>query len=406
MKTYLEQSLIITGLLIGFGALSIYAGTGTFRSASSGGSARPAPEVKVTEIQNTNSSKHTARAKKIKLALLLDTSNSMDGLIEQAKSQLWTIVNELAAAKCDTLKPEIEIALYEYGNDNLSAEKGYIRMVTPFTGELDKISEALFSLTTNGGEEYCGHVIQTAVRQLNWSDDDSDLQVIFIAGNEPFSQGNVHYIDACTEARKKNIIVNTIFCGSFNEGIKTSWKNGADATTGSYMSIEQNSKTVFLPSPYDDQINALNYKLNDTYIEYGKEGKIKKEVQTRQDANANSYGSASSVTRAISKTSHIYKNKSWDMVDASEEKEFDVSKIPSDQLPEPMKTMTNEEKIQYVEAKKNERERIKKEISELNSKREIYLEAQRKESGEDSNTLDKSMIQSIRKQAAKKDLTF
>ena len=35
------------------------------------------------------------------LALLLDTSNSMDGLIDQAKSQLWKIVNELAAAKCD-----------------------------------------------------------------------------------------------------------------------------------------------------------------------------------------------------------------------------------------------------------------------------------------------------------------
>src|SRR5690242_13523945 len=58
----------------------------------------------------------------IMLALLLDTSNSMDGLIEQAKSQLWKIVNELAAAKCDDgSRPEIRIALYEYGNDGLSS---------------------------------------------------------------------------------------------------------------------------------------------------------------------------------------------------------------------------------------------------------------------------------------------
>jgi len=35
-------------------------------------------------------------ANKIKVALLLDTSNSMDGLIEQAKSQLWKIVGALA----------------------------------------------------------------------------------------------------------------------------------------------------------------------------------------------------------------------------------------------------------------------------------------------------------------------
>ena len=32
----------------------------------------------------------------IKVALLLDTSNSMDGLINQAKAQLWEIVNELS----------------------------------------------------------------------------------------------------------------------------------------------------------------------------------------------------------------------------------------------------------------------------------------------------------------------
>ena len=33
----------------------------------------------------------------IQLAILLDTSNSMDGLINQAKSELWTIVNEFVA---------------------------------------------------------------------------------------------------------------------------------------------------------------------------------------------------------------------------------------------------------------------------------------------------------------------
>ena len=32
----------------------------------------------------------------IQMAILLDTSGSMDGLIEQAKAQLWKIVNELA----------------------------------------------------------------------------------------------------------------------------------------------------------------------------------------------------------------------------------------------------------------------------------------------------------------------
>ena len=93
-------------------------------------------------------------AKKIKIALLLDTSNSMDGLINQAKSQLWKIVNELALAKCEGEKPTVKIALYEYGNDRLTASEGYIRMVTPLTNDLDQISQDLFGLTTNGGSEF------------------------------------------------------------------------------------------------------------------------------------------------------------------------------------------------------------------------------------------------------------
>jgi hypothetical protein len=74
-----------------------------------------------------------AKDQTIMIALLLDTSNSMDGLIDQAKSQLWKIVNEVAAAKSgDGKQPNIKIALYEYGNDGLSSDEGYIRQVSAF----------------------------------------------------------------------------------------------------------------------------------------------------------------------------------------------------------------------------------------------------------------------------------
>jgi hypothetical protein len=193
---------------------------------------------------------HTAddrplKPKSIQLALLLDTSNSMDGLIDQAKSQLWKIVNELAKAECDdATRPVIRIALYEYGNDGLPSSEGYIRQVSALTGDLDVISEKLFALTTNGGNEFCGQVINTSLKQLDWSPSAADLKIIFIAGNEPFTQGRVPFYTACELAKEKNVVVNTIFCGLFGEGISTSWKNGADLTGGTYMSIEQDRKTV------------------------------------------------------------------------------------------------------------------------------------------------------------------
>ena len=173
-------------------------------------------------------SNHNPDNNTVQLAILLDTSNSMDGLIDQAKTQLWKIVNEMSRSKRNGISIGLNVALYEYGNDNLSSEKGYVRMVVPLTNDLDKISEELFRLKTNGGNEYCGTVISRAIKNLKWMKNNDDLKVIFIAGNEPFTQGDIDYKKACRDAISKGIIVNTIYCGEYDEGVQTNWKDGAD----------------------------------------------------------------------------------------------------------------------------------------------------------------------------------
>ncbi|MFT6799109.1 MAG: hypothetical protein ACJAWA_001235, partial [Nonlabens sp.] len=62
----------------------------------------------------------------IQIALLLDTSNSMDGLIDQAKTQLWDVVNKMSGAHCNEQQALLEIALYEYGNSRLNSEEGFV----------------------------------------------------------------------------------------------------------------------------------------------------------------------------------------------------------------------------------------------------------------------------------------
>ena len=153
----------------------------------------------------------------VQIAILLDTSGSMEGLIEQAKSQLWRIVNEFAKAKQDGVTPEVQVALYEYGKSSLAAASGWVRQIQPLTTDLDKISEELFALRTNGGDEYCGWVIKDAVNDLAWSPEGNVYKAIFIAGNEPFTQGPVNYTDSCKAAITKGIIVNTIHCGGEGE---------------------------------------------------------------------------------------------------------------------------------------------------------------------------------------------
>lgn len=343
-------------------------------------------------------------APRVEMAILLDTSGSMDGLIEQAKSQLWKIVNELALTKRDGETIELYVALYEYGKDSLPMEQGYMRMICPLTGDLDKISEELFVLQTNGGDEYCGEVIKRSVDELEWSKDNQDLKLIFIAGNEPFTQGDINYRESCSEAISRGIIVNTIFCGDHQEGIDTFWKDGAEMADGSYMNIDQNLQVYDIVAPQDDELIKLGQELNSTYLAYGFEGDEYKKRQEEQDSNAMSLSGGTFVERSVSKSSPQYRNEAWDLVDATEEGTVDLEEMKEEELPEELKGLNPEEREKYIEDLGKKRAEIQNRIQKLNDEREKYIAEER--SKLEDGTLDTAIIQAIRDQAEKKNYVF
>jgi len=338
----------------------------------------------------------------IKVALLLDTSNSMDGLINQAKAQLWEIVNELSYAKYGIQKPDLEIALYEYGNDHLESSDGFVRQVLAFNSDLDEISEKLFSLTTNGGKEYCGQVISASLKELAWGENNNDLRLIFIAGNEPFTQGKINYKEAISDAKEKDVIINTIFCGNYIQGISEMWKEGANLGGGDYMTINQNKKVIHIITPYDNDIIILNKKLNKTYIYFGNKGAVQYEKQAMQDKNATKFSSSVSVGRAISKSNRFYKNSSWDLIDKSEDEIIDYSEIKRIDLPKDLQKMSDIELKGHVEKLKEERLLIKKRVNQLDKKRRTFI-AKKQQKSTKENELESVIINAIKKQATKKN---
>eukprot|EP00913_Durusdinium_trenchii_P023430 g22008.t1 len=315
-----------------------------------------------------------AAAPRIQIAILLDTSNSMDGLIHQARQQLWRIVNEFATARRNGKAPNLEVALMQYGNNSLPAKEGYIQLVVPFTDDLDKVSEALFALRTNGGNEYCGQVIDVATRSLAWSNSKQDLKCIYIAGNEPFTQGPVNFRKACQAAVSKSINVNTIFCGPEKTGIATKWQEGAVLADGSFLSINQNRVVAAIPAPQDKKLAELGKKINKTYIPYGemKKRQALAANQSVQDANAAQLGGYSAVTRAVTKGSRLYRNSSWDLVDALKDGKIKLEAIKVEFLPKAMQKMTLAERKAYVAKNAKERADICKQIKTLNEARNKY----------------------------------
>lgn len=314
----------------------------------------------------------------IQVALLLDTSSSMDGLIDQAKSRLWNIVNTLTTLKYEGKTPSIEISLYEYGNSGLSPSSDYIRQIVPLTTDLDLISEHLFSLRTNGGSEFCGAVIKEASSKLAWKEGSQNMKLIYISGNEPFDQGSISYKEAIADAAKKGIYINTIFCGNYQEGIQTFWKDGADVGQGKYFNIDSNAKVIYIATPYDDQITKCNTRLNATYIGYGSKGVSKKMSQEVEDSNAQSISGANYAERAVSKSKTVYKNESWDLVDMNKKDTKALEALKKEDLPVALQSKTKEEIKVIIAEKTKERETVQKEIATLAKKRQEFIDTETK----------------------------
>ncbi len=333
----------------------------------------------------------------IQVAILLDNSGSMSGLINQARTQLWKIVNQFATTEKDGRTPRLQVGLYTYGTPPP-------KQLTALTTDLDGVSEKLFAVKISGGSEHCGQVIQTAVKELDWSDRNDVLKVIFIAGNEAFTQGPVDYAKACKKAISNGVIVNTIHCGPKQAGISGKWKDGAMLADGSFSCINQNRAVTHIEAPQDEKIAKLSKKLNKTYIAYGEKGGAFKKRQAKQDANAAENASAGAhVQRAVTKANAQYVNADWDLVDAVENDKVELKDVEKKALPEKMRDMSMKERKAYVKKNAQKRKNVEKKIRKLNADRKKYIaKKRRKESESGKETLGEALSDALLKQAAEK----
>jgi len=339
----------------------------------------------------------------IQIALLLDTSDNMSSLIEQTQSQLWQIVNELASYRQYGQTPQLQVALFEFGKSRIPASQGHLQMTLPFTGDLDAVSEQLFNLTAQGGPKYCGKAIQTAVDSLFWSGAQDDIKVIFIIGCEPFNQGPVEYRRACEAAVAQGIVVNTIYCGDHQVGIANEWQDAADLTGGMYLSIDQDQTEVYIEAPQDKRIAELAFNLNDTYIPFGPQGSVGLDNQNAQDQNALDAGEAVILRRALLKSSLLYLNPDWDLVDAVKEKIIRLENIEKADLPPKLQKMTLQQQQAYVEALSRQRSAIRRQIQQLSLQRIKYVDPQgQNPDPAPKNSLAEALIEMTRNLALKK----
>jgi len=312
----------------------------------------------------------------IQLAILLDTSGSMDGLIDQARCQLWTAVSEVAKAQRDGKPVRLEIAVYQYGTEFVSKSKGSLRQICGFTDDLDEVSAALFGLHVKGGDEYCGEVISRAVADLDWAPQSDVYKSIFIAGNESFQQGEVTFASALPQLNERGVVVNTIFCQSPKYQADEVWQLAAETSGGRYSLIDHNHHLPNIPTPMDEDLVKLNEEMNETFVWFGKGGDQAAANQRKQDANARKLSAHAFAARMSSKIGHLYHHVDHDLIDALEHEKVTLAKMPVEKMPETLQAMSAEERVTWLNTMMTKRQSIRRRMADVISRRHTFLMSQ------------------------------
>jgi hypothetical protein len=319
-----------------------------------------------------------ANSQKVQLALILDTSGSMKELLEQAKGELWYMVNEVMDAYEGYAPPQLEIALLEYGQRRAGKRQDFVRIVVPFTTDLDWVGQALFDMRKGGRKEFTGVALQTAQQRLRWSPRSEDLKFIFIAGNERFEQGPVSARVAIQRAVSEGISIHTIFAGEYRKGMNLGWKAAADWGQGEYFALEDGTapRVPYYPSNYGE-LASLNRRLYETYLPYGPYGTRYWDRYCMLDDYAWRYGYGAFYWRLRTKTYHTYCNPRWDLVDAIRCGYVSWEDIPRDQLPREVRDLEPDARNAYLKDLQERRQTLLTEIRGFDHQADLGKELQK-----------------------------
>jgi hypothetical protein len=375
------------------------------------------------------------------IAILLDTSGSMQGLINQVRDGLWQTLNNLGEIERDGKKAVLRLALFEYGSGSVPAEANFLQVLSPLTTDHTLIAEKLFATKATGSQEFAGAAISRATLDLKWSSKVEDFRSIVIAGNETIHQGPIKALDAIKTALDKDILVNSIFAGAQtvqtggfggggfgggfgcafcpipnptpNQGevptpifskspIFSEWELMSKTGNGNTINIDQNNSIPYIESSFDERIVEITIETNTTFLPFGKNGQTEFDRMIDLDRNIRNSGAGSYIGWGSYRGGNFGAATfaKWDLVTALiEDPNFDISSIDEADLPLVLKGLTLKEKMTLINEQVKKRSVLEEESKGLNEKRRLFVESElHDQQGEDQQNFAEAFRDIIVKQ--------
>ena len=327
----------------------------------------------------------------IEVCFVLDTTGSMGGLIEGAKQKIWAIANEILASEPT---PNLRIGLIGYRD----RKEAYVTQVHDLSDDIDDIYAKLMKFQAQGGgdtPESVNQALHEAVTKIKWNKSKKVLKLVFLVGDAPPHmdyQDDVKYPEICKMAAKKNLILNTVQCGSMASTTPI-WKEIAKLAEGDFVAIAQSGGVAAISTPVDAEIARLNLTLNATVVAYGTEakrqvveGKIELAAEAKEEVAADRLSFLSLKSKSLAADSKVgvagfssaYIDGGGDLVDDLASGRVDFDAVEKEKLSEEVRNMSKEERKQYLEEQAAKRKQLQKKLDELLTKRRDFVTAEKK----------------------------
>ncbi len=335
---------------------------------------------------------------KVEVVFALDTTGSMEGLIEGAKRKIWSIANFIASAQP---KPDVRIGLVAYRD----VGDAYVTRFYDLSDDLDGVFEKLASFRAEGGGDTPEHVakaLHDAIERTHWSDGDKVLKLVYLVGDAPPHTDYHDGYDFRAESRKaaqKGIKINTILCGNDREA-EVAWRQVASLGHGEYASIAQSGGVAVVATPFDTRLAELNRRLAGTALGYGTH---RREVAAKVAASkaapapmaADRAGWAGRKGVAVAGDGELLN----DLAIGKAHLGPGAGGVSGADLPEAMRLMTAEQQQAFVGQKQAERKAVLDEINTVNAQRNAYLKSESKKAKRPAG-FDDEVRHTVEKQAA------
>lgn len=349
---------------------------------------------------------------KVEVCFVLDTTGSMGGLIQGAKDKIWSIANEIVSAKPT---PEVRMGLVGYRD----LQDEYVTRISDLTSDLDGIYGQLMAFQAQGGgdtPESVNRALMEAVTKMSWSPGRSVLKIVFLVGDAPPHmdyQDDVKYPEICQQAMKKDLVINTIQCGSMAETTPV-WREIAAKAEGEYAAILQDGGTVAISSPFDAEIMRLNLDLSGTVVGYGDrlaQRRVEEKLGTVASAKSESVADRAGYlmkTKEVPAAAAKVISGEEDLISLVEEGKVQLDAVEANSLPPELQTLGDLERKAVIAEKLQQRKQLNAQMEELLKKRSAFLDQEREKQAREGkgDGFDEKVKDMLRRQAAAKGIDY